>query len=226
MEDDALSHDDRLEPIASLGDIVASPFSHDLRGAISIVRLTAQVLERSRADDKLVTKLSSSAVRLEALLADLRLAALVRGTLEAHEEKAGTWSEAIDGSLAFAHVVYRDRETIRHVDSSVGAGLAPPYADMILWGLIDAVARLTRSSDPVSISVQSSPGVVARVSGPCRELTGEVRALLQASPETWAGSGISGALFRYVSAFLQAKKIGGRANLTHEDGQLVASAEF
>jgi hypothetical protein len=221
----------RLEEAFRLHTVICSPFSHDFRGVLSVVQLAFQIAERSPDTSALGQKLQSASYRLQALLLDLRFAARVR-TADGSEVESSSFTASVTDLKEWMEVAHRRRDLRVEVAAHLCERSAPANFSLVLRGAVDAVARLTPSSEPISLRVSEGEGaLLVAAQAPCGEPSDELTALLGTPADDWNLSGLPGSVFRFVSAQLLARARGGRASLDREQAPsgghlLVASVQL
>lgn len=220
-----------LEEQFRLQTVISSPFSHDFRGALSVVQLASQLAGRNAAMSAVAQRLNSAAFRLESLLRDLRFAGRVRGGRK-EETEQGTFRSAVVQLRGWLESMHRQRVVHIEAPDPILDRVAPTDLDLVLRGVVDAVARLTPPSGDVSLRLSEWEGQLMLVAkAPLDASSEELEMLLTRPIEEWSLSGLPGSVFRFVSAQLQIEACGGSAVLSREraptgDELLVASAQL
>jgi hypothetical protein len=205
---------ERLVRAAQFSGVATSPFSHDLRGIASVVRLCAQVLEQ-QGPSTTGKKLTTAAQKMIGLLDDLKFASHARLDGEEDAEPQSVRS-AIQEVTSWFEGHHRDRPLAMETSPAAGE-LHVPQVGGVLRGLVDVVSRLSRRTETVGVVIDvTDTGLRLDVRTSLTELSEETLRLLATPPSEWQTTGSAGALFRYVSTALVAERNGGRAALVHD----------
>jgi len=140
-----------------LHQLIADPIVHDLRGALGIVALSAELLKSQPELDKIVQKLLSARSKAEALVSELQLAStpdflnpfLVPEPQETRHHALPLHEIMRDTSTWFSAA---HREHQFKVEPLGPATAASRYSGVILRGLVDTLARLSSSPSEIRVS--------------------------------------------------------------------------
>lgn len=142
-----------------LHQLISAPIVHDLRGALGIVALSAEILKSHSGLDKIVQKLLSARTKAEALVSDLQVASspdflnplpTQRKVREQHHSRS--LHEILQETAIWFSAAHREHQFA--VGPLEPAATAARYSGLIVRGIVDTLARL--SPEPSEICVLAS----------------------------------------------------------------------
>lgn len=132
--------------------IVAGPFSHDVRGALSVVALSRQLLAAGVEAAPLSSKLSRVGSKISAALFDLEARTrCVSGDFPPLDSEGGVSAPTLGELEAWFADAHAGRSLALEDKARSQISLGPSWFLVALGGVLDGVARLTRGSVRVEL---------------------------------------------------------------------------
>lgn len=172
----------------ALHRVVAGPFAHDVRGALSVVSLSRQLLQAGGETRALAGKLSRVDSKVSAALLDLSARTrCLTGAWPPEEEDEDLLAPAVTSLLSWFADTHPERSCVAQESARTQAERAAPWFGVALGGVLDGVARLSRGK--ISIETvdggKGSASVNLRVVGETASLHPAQRHALS-TPERWS----------------------------------------
>lgn len=218
---------------------LAGPFSHDVRGALSVVSLSRQLLESGGGGKLVAGKLSRVGSRISMALSDIEARCLcLSGSWPPAPENSKIGAPPVDEIADWFARTQGDRQLRTSSDALREMRAAPAWSTVALTGCIDGVARLSRGAvdvtltdatsetiPPLNLSEDPTPSA-ARVFGRGFRITGgdvalsgeQLSCLLQ--PERWPFVSTHVIPYRLATAALLVQAAGGEVAARQEGAQL------
>ncbi len=181
----------------SFGQLIASPFAHDVRGVIGVVNLAAQVLSANEQNAAISKKLVAVGIKMSELLETLQAAAPVPHEFDEHSSAGESWSTMTDALQSWFQAAHRSRTLELEQNNGGGLSLCAEAIQVIVRGMVDACTRYSPKMVPVklraTLSDESPEFEVCVNQTSCSD---KQRAILSAPPSEWNPSQSDGVPWR------------------------------
>lgn len=199
---------------------LSGPFSHDVRGALSVVSLSRQLLESGGGGKMVAERLGRVDSRIAMALFDIEARSLcLSGAWPPSTENAQTGAPRIDEISDWFKRTQGDRELQTSDTAQDELRRAPSWLALALAGVIDGVTRLTRGRVEILANEKGDTSFCVRVMGEGAALDeNQVQCLEE--PERWPLMSSHVLPYRLGTAALIVDAGGGSVVARAHDGYL------
>lgn len=199
---------------------LSGPFSHDIRGALSVVSLARQLLESGGGGKLVAGRLSRVDSRIATALLDIEARSLcLSGTWPPSENHAQAGAPRSDEISEWFALTQSDRELETNDKALDEMRRAPAWFTVALAGCLDGVTRLTRGRIEVTTGDRVDCSFSVRVAGEDPKLDESQLSSLD-EPERWPLLSTHAIPYRLGTAALLVEAAGGSVLARVHAGQL------
>ncbi len=179
------------------GQLISSPFAHDVRGVIGVVNLAAQVLSANEQNAAMSKKLLAVGIKMSELLETLQAASPASREFDEHSSAGESWSAMSDALQSWFQAAHRSRTLELEQSDGGRIVLCPEAIQVIVRGMVDACTRYSPKAVPVKLRATLSADIpefevrIDQVS--CSD---KQRSILTAPPSEWNPSQSDGVPWR------------------------------
>ncbi len=203
--------------------VVAGPFAHDVRGALSVVSLSRQLLDSGGDGRPLGAKLKRVDSKVTAALFDLSARTrCVTGAWPPPDDEV--LAPTVDALLSWFADVHPDRTWALDEVARTRVERAPSWFCVALGGALDGVARLSRGTIRLEVAPAENKeaSVALRITGETSAIHPAQRSALS-SPDRWALVSTELVPYRLATAALLVLSSRGTVDAEELDGGLSIS---